>query len=75
MLREAHDEMKKNYYDPSLHGLNWQANHDKYSEKVAQITSLGQGFALVAGLLDGLNDSNTFFLPLSAPFALTRASN
>lgn len=67
MLHKAHDEVKKNYYDSSSHGLNWEAQYDKYNERMKQITSLGQGFSLVAGLLDGLNDSHTFFLPPQRP--------
>lgn len=67
MLRAAYDEVKKNYYDSSFHGLDWDARYHDYDEKRKQITNLGQGFALVAGFLDGLNDSHTFFLPPQRP--------
>lgn len=67
MLREAHEEVKKNYYDPKFHGVDWDARYDAYNEKMKQVSSLGQGFSLVAGLLDGLNDSHTFFLPPQRP--------
>lgn len=34
------------------------------------VTSLGQGFSVVAAFLDGLNDSHTFFEPPSRPMRL-----
>ena len=67
MLQEAHDEVKKNYCDVSFHGLDWDSRYREYTEKMKQVTNLGQGFAVVAGFLDGLNDSHTFFLPPQRP--------
>jgi carboxyl-terminal processing protease len=67
MLREAHDEVSKNYYDPAIHGMDWDGRYKEYQERLKQIKSLNQGLALVAGMMDGLNDSHTFFQPPPRP--------
>lgn len=67
MLRDAYEEVKKNYYDVKFHGLDWEARYHEYQEKMKNATTLGQGFSVVAGLLDALNDSHTFFQPPSRP--------
>jgi C-terminal processing protease CtpA/Prc len=67
MLRVGYDEVRKNYYDQNLHGLDWDSQFHQYDEKMKKINSLGQGFALVAGMLMSLNDSHTFFIPPSRP--------
>jgi C-terminal processing protease CtpA/Prc len=63
MLREAHDEVKKNYYDPTFHGMDWDAKYRESTERMKQANSLGHGLTVVAGMLDQLNDSHTFFQP------------
>jgi carboxyl-terminal processing protease len=63
MLRDAHDEVKKNYYDPKLHGVDWDARYQQYSAKLDKAHNLGEGFRVVAAFLSGLKDSHTFFLP------------
>jgi len=67
MLRQAHEDVKKNYYDTTFHGLDWDARYQHYSERMKQATSLGQGFSLVAGFVDGLRDSHTYFMPPQRP--------
>jgi carboxyl-terminal processing protease len=70
MLRKAYEEVKKNYYDPKFHGLDWDARYHEYEERVKKANSLGQGFAQVAGFLDALNDSHTFFVPPARPMRM-----
>ncbi len=67
MLRNAHDEVKKNYYDTKFHAIDWDAKYHEFDEKLKQIATLGQGFSMVAGLMMTLNDSHTFFLPPPRP--------
>jgi hypothetical protein len=57
MLRDAHDEVKKNYYDPKLHGVDWDARYQQYSAKLDKAHNLGEGFRVVAAFLSGLKDS------------------
>ena len=63
ILRDAHDEVKKYYYDPKFQGLDWDARYREYSAQLASIQTVGDGFRIVASFLDGLKDSHTFFVP------------
>ena len=70
MLRQAHDDLRKNYYDKSIRGLDWDARYQEFDGKIRQAGSLGQGFTIVAAFLDVLNDSHTFFAPPPRPVRL-----
>jgi carboxyl-terminal processing protease len=58
---------EKKYYDTGFHGLDWDARYKAYKEKLTQVNTLSQGYAVISQFLDGLNDSHTFFLPPSRP--------
>ena len=68
ILRDAYENVKKHYYDPKFHGLDIDARYHEYDAKIQNASSLSQAFGLVAGYLDGLNDSHTFFRPPSRPY-------
>jgi C-terminal processing protease CtpA/Prc len=68
MLRDAYDNVKKHYYDPKFHGLDIDARYHQFDEKIRNAGSLNQAFGVIAGFLDGLNDSHTFFNPPSRPY-------
>ena len=68
ILRDAYDNVKKHYYDAKYHGLDIDARYHEYDGKIRSANSLGQAFGIVAGYLDGLKDSHTFFDPPSRPF-------
>lgn len=70
MLRDAYDNVKKHYYDPTYHGLAWDARYHQYDEEMRKATSLNQGFGIVAEFLEGLHDSHTFFVPPARPFKI-----
>jgi carboxyl-terminal processing protease len=62
MLRMVADDVRKNYYDPTL----LKEFENRVTEADAQIKSvplLGQAFAMIGWALDGLHDSHTRFLP------------
>jgi C-terminal processing protease CtpA/Prc len=63
MLRLVTTDIKKHYYDPKLHGFDFEARIHEVDEKLKAATSLNQSFALIGYALDGLNDSHTFFVP------------
>jgi len=67
MLKDSYTEVKKNYYDKTYHGLDWDAKYHEFDEKIKQVTTLGQGFSLVAALMLTLDDSHTFFIPPKRP--------
>lgn len=63
MMRAAHDDVKKYYYDPKLGSLDWDARYKQYDAKIENAHNLGDGFRIVAAFLGGLKDSHTFFIP------------
>ena len=63
MMREAYETVKKNYYDPSFHGLDWESRYREYDGKLKNAPTMNAGLTLVAAFLGGLNDSHTSFLP------------
>lgn len=65
MLHSAYEEVSRNYYDPKLQGIDWNARYQKYAERIATVPNLGEGFRVVAAFLSGLKDSHTFFVPPS----------
>lgn len=68
MLRDAHDELKKHYYDTKYHGLDPEARYREYDGAISRATSIAQAFSIIASFLDGLNDSHTFFRPPSRTY-------
>jgi C-terminal processing protease CtpA/Prc len=63
MLREANSEVKKNYYDPTFHGFDLESRYHEYDAKLNSVTTLGEGFRIVAAFLTGFHDSHLFFMP------------
>src|SRR4051794_28605974 len=63
MLKTVSNDIKKNYYDPKLHGLDWDARVAQAHEKIETAPSMGASFAYIAMLVDALNDSHTYFYP------------
>jgi carboxyl-terminal processing protease len=63
MLQVIANEVRKHYYDPKLHGVNWDAKVAEQKQKIDKADSMGMALSKIAGLLDNLNDSHTFFLP------------
>jgi carboxyl-terminal processing protease len=63
MLQVVANEVRKNYYDPKFHGLDWDAKVAEAKEKIGKTTSMNMALSHIAAALDTLNDSHTFFLP------------
>jgi carboxyl-terminal processing protease len=63
MLRTAHDDVKKYYYDPKIHGLDWDGLYQKWDAKISKVQNVGEGMRLVTAFLSELKDSHTFLLP------------
>jgi len=63
MLRAIKEDLKKNYYDSSYHGMDLESRFKPAEEKLKTATSLGQLMGIIARVLLDLNDSHTFFLP------------
>jgi carboxyl-terminal processing protease len=68
MLRTISSDVKKHYYDPKYHGVDWDANVRKAEQLIDSSGSLNKALSEVAAALDALNDSHTFFLPPPRPY-------
>jgi C-terminal processing protease CtpA/Prc len=52
-----------NYYDPTFHGLNWDALVAEAKEKIKKSDSLDSDLSTISTLLDKLDDSHLYFIP------------
>ena len=65
MLEQISFDIKKHYYDPKFHGVNWDAKVEEAKERIKASDSMNRALSEVAAALDALNDSHTFFVPPS----------
>lgn len=63
MLQEIDADVRKHYYDPKFHGLDWDGKVRETQQAIDQADSANQALSKIAALLDSLNDSHTLFLP------------
>jgi C-terminal processing protease CtpA/Prc len=64
VIREVEDR----YYDASFHGIDLKARATEAKERIAKVQTLSEVYSVIAWMLDGLNDSHTFFLPPLRPY-------
>src|SRR5579885_1572762 len=70
MLSQVSSDVVHHYYDPKLHGVDWQAKVKIAREQIKQEKSLNMAMAHVAAALDSLYDSHTFLIPPRRPYIL-----
>jgi len=58
------------YYDPKMHGLDWNAVMTSARGKIADSNSLNDALTQIAVAVSALNDSHTVFYPPSRPYHL-----
>jgi carboxyl-terminal processing protease len=63
ILQVVGDEVRKHYYDPQLHGLDWDAKLEEAKKKINSAKSYSEAISYVAAVLGALNDSHTLLLP------------
>ena len=63
MLQVAANEVRKHYYDPKFHGLDWNAKIVEAKKKINDAKSFNMAMSNIAAMLDSLHDSHTFLLP------------
>src|SRR5262249_44790164 len=68
MFNNISSDVKKHYYDPKYHGLDWNVVAHSAEEAIKSSTSLNHALSEIAAGLDKLDDSHTFFLPPSRPY-------
>jgi C-terminal processing protease CtpA/Prc len=70
MLSQISSDIPRHYYDPKLHGVDWQAKISQAREQIKQEKSLNMAMAHIAAALDSLDDSHTFLIPPRRPYTL-----
>lgn len=63
MLNVVKDDLKKNYYDTTYHGMDVETRFKTAESKIDEAQSIGQVFGIIAQVLLDLNDSHAFFIP------------
>lgn len=63
ILKQVHDAVKKNYYDPWFHGVDLDARYVKFLSAVKTAHKLSEAFDMIATYLSALHDSHTYFIP------------
>ena len=62
MLSDVAGDVTKYYYDPKLHGVDWDAKVRQARENINKADSMDSAVSEIAALLDTLNDSHTVLL-------------
>ncbi|MGP8269633.1 MAG: S41 family peptidase [Terracidiphilus sp.] len=68
MLKDVAKDVKENYYDPHLHGVDWDAKVREAKKKIDNADSLNRALSAIAGVFDSLDDPQTRFLPPPRPY-------
>ncbi len=63
MLQVAANDVRKHYYDPNLHGVDWDATIVKAKQQIDKATSMNMAISYIAAAMDSLHDSHTNFFP------------
>lgn len=63
MLQDVSNDVKRNYYDPKFHGLDWDALVNETKKKIDNAPDMGSANAEIEALLGRLQDSHTNFHP------------
>lgn len=63
MLNVVASEIEKNYYDPTMGGVNWTAAIEEARQKIEAAKTNGEMMTAIFLLIDKLHDSHTRFLP------------
>ena len=63
MLQTVANDVKKHYYDPKFHGVNFEGRVAEAKQGIEKAQSFNMAISHIAAALDILNDSHTFFLP------------
>lgn len=71
ILQVVANDVKKHYYDPKFHGVDWDAKVAEAKERIAKADSFNRAMSSIAAALDTLNDSHTFFLPPQHAYRLS----
>ena len=67
MLQDVASDVRKYYYDPKLHDVDWEAKVNNAKERIAKATTPEAMILEIAAVLEPLEDSHTNFVPPHDP--------
>lgn len=70
MLAQVSADIKKHYYDPKFHGVDWDAKINETRDKIDHSASINVALSHIAAALDSLSDTHTFFQPPARPYRI-----
>jgi carboxyl-terminal processing protease len=70
MLDQIQLDIKENYYDPALHGLDLDKRFEEARQKIATAESQDQALLDIAAAVAALKDSHTHFRPPIRPYGV-----
>jgi len=68
MLKNIAGDVRKHYYDPKFHGVDWEARVLETKNKIDNTATMNMALSHIAALMDALRDSHTFFVPPPRPY-------
>ncbi len=63
ILGVVQNDIKKNYYDPTFHGVDLDVHFKAAEEKIKQAATLNEVLGIIAATVMDFNDSHTYFVP------------
>jgi C-terminal processing protease CtpA/Prc len=63
MLENVASDVRKYYFDPKLHGVDWDTKVREAKEKIEKATSYHAALLDISALFELLDDSHTFLVP------------
>ena len=63
ILTQVSRYVEKNYYDPSMHGVDWRAATEESRQRIHKAGNVGEMVTAIFALLRRLDDSHTIFIP------------
>jgi C-terminal processing protease CtpA/Prc len=63
ILSDVRETLKKNYYDPSFHGVDVDQRYKIYAEQIKDAKTTQTAYRAIEAYLVGLDDSHTIFIP------------
>lgn len=68
MLHTIRTDIREHYFDKKYRGLDLDARFKTAENKIETAKSMNYALADIAGAVDALNDSHTFFIPPPRPY-------
>lgn len=63
MLNVVAGDVRRTYYDPKFHGVDWDAKIAQTKMQIDKATTMEMALSYIAAAVDSLNDSHTLFYP------------